>query len=91
MLLLSRGRQDWAVSVLCHSEIVEQRQASATSSKRWWGTRKRGRAVHRLSMESASDPVTTEEGRPDELVEQDALFARLWKRQTGGFILEEIS
>jgi ATP-binding cassette subfamily B protein/ATP-binding cassette subfamily B multidrug efflux pump len=31
-----------------------------------------------------------EEGTPDELVERDGLFARLWKRQTGGFIPEDI-
>jgi ATP-binding cassette subfamily B protein/ATP-binding cassette subfamily B multidrug efflux pump len=31
-----------------------------------------------------------EEGRPEELIEGDGLFARLWRRQTGGFIPEEI-
>ncbi len=32
-----------------------------------------------------------EEGRPEELAEQNGLFARLWKRQTGGFIPEDIN
>ncbi|MGZ9720730.1 hypothetical protein [Rhizobium miluonense] len=32
-----------------------------------------------------------EQGRPDELVEQNGLFARLWKRQTDGFIAKEVS
>lgn len=27
-----------------------------------------------------------EEGAPDALIEQDGLYARLWKRQTAGFI-----
>lgn len=30
-----------------------------------------------------------EEGRPEELVEQEGLFARLLKRQIGGFIPED--
>ena len=54
--------------------------------------------AHRLSTISSMDRIVVldqgrivEEGRPDELVEQDGLFARLWKRQTGGFIPEEIS
>ena len=54
--------------------------------------------AHRLSTIARMDRIVVldqgrivEEGRPDELVEQDGLFARLWKRQTGGFIPEEIS
>jgi ATP-binding cassette subfamily B protein/ATP-binding cassette subfamily B multidrug efflux pump len=31
-----------------------------------------------------------EEGTPTELVERDGLFLRLWKRQTGGFMPEEL-
>ncbi|MGO8017200.1 ABC transporter ATP-binding protein [Rhizobium leguminosarum] len=53
--------------------------------------------AHRLSTIAKMDRIVVldhgrivEEGRPDELVEQDGLFARLWKRQTGGFIPEEI-
>nr|WP_210278136.1 ABC transporter ATP-binding protein [Phyllobacterium myrsinacearum] len=54
--------------------------------------------AHRLSTIARMDRIVVldqgrivEEGRPDELVEQDGLFARLWKHQTGGFIPEEIS
>ncbi|MEI1249335.1 ABC transporter ATP-binding protein [Rhizobium aouanii] len=53
--------------------------------------------AHRLSTIVRMDRIVVldhgrivEEGRPDELVEQDGLFARLWKHQTGGFIPEEI-
>jgi ATP-binding cassette subfamily B protein/ATP-binding cassette subfamily B multidrug efflux pump len=53
--------------------------------------------AHRLSTIAMMDRIIVidqgrvlEEGRPDDLVEQDGLFARLWKRQTGGFIPEEI-
>ncbi|MBY3176668.1 ABC transporter ATP-binding protein [Rhizobium leguminosarum] len=53
--------------------------------------------AHRLSTIARMDRIVVldhgrivEEGRPDELVERDGLFARLWKRQTGGFIPEEI-
>ncbi|TAV90080.1 ABC transporter ATP-binding protein [Rhizobium leguminosarum] len=53
--------------------------------------------AHRLSTIARMDRIVVldhgrivEEGRPDELVEQDGLFARLWKRQTGGFIPEDI-
>ncbi|MGO7167614.1 ABC transporter ATP-binding protein [Rhizobium leguminosarum] len=53
--------------------------------------------AHRLSTIARMDRIVVldhgrivEEGRPDELVEQDGLFARLWKRQTGGFLPEEI-
>lgn len=54
--------------------------------------------AHRLSTISKMDRIIVldhgrivEEGRPDELVEQDGLFARLWRRQTDGFIAKEIS
>lgn len=54
-------------------------------------------AAHRLSTIARMDRIVVldrgcvvEEGRPDELVEQDGLFSRLWKRQTAGFIPEEI-
>ncbi|MGO6818655.1 ABC transporter ATP-binding protein [Rhizobium brockwellii] len=53
--------------------------------------------AHRLSTIARMDRIVVldhgrivEEGRPDELVEQGGLFARLWKRQTGGFIPEDI-
>ena len=53
--------------------------------------------AHRLSTIARMDRIVVldggrivEEGRPEELVEQNGLFARLWKRQTGGFIPEEI-
>ncbi|NEJ83008.1 ABC transporter ATP-binding protein, partial [Rhizobium leguminosarum] len=53
--------------------------------------------AHRLSTIARMDRIVVldrgrivEEGRPDEMVEQDGLFARLWKRQTGGFIPEDI-
>lgn len=53
--------------------------------------------AHRLSTIARMDRIVVldqgrivEEGRTDQLVEQDGLFARLWKRQTGGFIPEEI-
>ncbi|OAV51664.1 multidrug ABC transporter ATP-binding protein [Rhizobium sp. WYCCWR10014] len=53
--------------------------------------------AHRLSTIARMDRIVVldhgrivEEGSPDELVEQDGLFARLWKRQTGGFIPEDI-
>ena len=54
--------------------------------------------AHRLSTIARMDRIVVidqgrivEEGSPDELVDQDGLFARLWKRQIGGFIPEEIS
>ena len=54
--------------------------------------------AHRLSTIAMMDRIVVldqgrivEEGKPDELVKQDGLFARLWKRQIGGFIPEEIS
>ncbi|MEK1897496.1 MAG: ABC transporter ATP-binding protein [Rhizobium sp.] len=53
--------------------------------------------AHRLSTIARMDRIVVldqgrvvEEGRPDELVERDGLFARLWKRQTGGFIPEDL-
>ncbi|NLS00367.1 ABC transporter ATP-binding protein [Rhizobium sp. P38BS-XIX] len=53
--------------------------------------------AHRLSTIASMDRIVVldsgrilEEGRPDELIEGDGLFARLWKRQTGGFMPEEI-
>ena len=54
--------------------------------------------AHRLSTIARMDRIVVldrgrivEEGRPEELVEQDGLFARLWKHQTGGFIPDDIS
>jgi ATP-binding cassette subfamily B protein/ATP-binding cassette subfamily B multidrug efflux pump len=54
--------------------------------------------AHRLSTITSMDRIVVldhgrivEEGRPEELIEQDGLFARLWKRQTGGFIPDDIS
>ncbi|WP_216329941.1 ABC transporter ATP-binding protein [Rhizobium sp. X9] len=52
--------------------------------------------AHRLSTIASMDRIIVldhgrivEEGRPEELVEQGGLFARLWKRQSGGFIPED--
>ena len=52
--------------------------------------------AHRLSTIAKMDRIVVmdrgriiEEGRPEELVAQDGLFSRLWKRQMGGFIPEE--
>jgi ATP-binding cassette subfamily B multidrug efflux pump len=54
--------------------------------------------AHRLSTIAIMDRIVVldqgrivEEGKPGELVKQDGLFARLWDRQTGGFIPEEIN
>lgn len=51
--------------------------------------------AHRLSTISMMDRIVVldqgrivEDGRPDDLINGDGLFARLWKRQTGGFIPE---
>ncbi|MNV75166.1 Heterocyst differentiation ATP-binding protein HepA [compost metagenome] len=53
--------------------------------------------AHRLSTISRMDRIIVldrgrivEEGTPDGLIEQDGLYARLWKRQTGGFIPGDI-
>ncbi|MBO0145507.1 ABC transporter ATP-binding protein [Agrobacterium sp. Ap1] len=53
--------------------------------------------AHRLSTIASMDRIVVldqgriiEEGRPDELIERGGLFARLWQRQTGGFIPEEV-
>ncbi|WP_105436365.1 ABC transporter ATP-binding protein [Neorhizobium tomejilense] len=53
--------------------------------------------AHRLSTIAKMDRVVVldggrivEEGTPNELVERDGLFSRLWKRQTGGFMPEEL-
>lgn len=49
--------------------------------------------AHRLSTIARMDRIVVldrgrivEEGSPSELLEQDGLYARLWKRQTGGYI-----
>ena len=54
--------------------------------------------AHRLSTIAMMDRIVVvddgriiEEGTPEELIEQEGLFARLWKRQTGGFMPEEIT
>ncbi|KRD66049.1 ABC transporter ATP-binding protein [Ensifer sp. Root278] len=53
--------------------------------------------AHRLSTIARMDKIIVldrgriiEEGTPDALLERDGLYARLWKRQTGGFIPEEL-
>ncbi|SDA72140.1 ABC transporter ATP-binding protein [Sinorhizobium sp. NFACC03] len=53
--------------------------------------------AHRLSTIARMDRIIVldrgriiEEGTPDVLLERDGLYARLWKRQTGGFIPEEL-
>lgn len=52
--------------------------------------------AHRLSTIAKMDRILVldkgrviEEGAPADLIESDGLFARLWKRQTGGFIAED--
>jgi len=54
--------------------------------------------AHRLSTIAMMDRIVVlhqgrvvEEGSLEQLIEQAGLFDRLWKRQTGGFIPEEIS
>jgi ATP-binding cassette subfamily B protein/ATP-binding cassette subfamily B multidrug efflux pump len=53
--------------------------------------------AHRLSTIAKMDRIVVldggrivEEGTPNELVERDGLFSRLWRRQTGGFMPEEL-
>jgi ATP-binding cassette subfamily B protein/ATP-binding cassette subfamily B multidrug efflux pump len=53
--------------------------------------------AHRLSTIARMDRIVVldqgrivEEGTPDALTAQDGMFARLWKRQTGGFIPDRI-
>ncbi|CDZ61956.1 Hypothetical protein NGAL_HAMBI2566_47990 [Neorhizobium galegae bv. orientalis] len=53
--------------------------------------------AHRLSTIAKMDRIVVldggsivEEGTPAELVERDGLFSRLWERQTGGFMPEEL-
>lgn len=54
--------------------------------------------AHRLSTIASMDRIIVldqgrivQEGKLDEMVERDGLFARLWKRQVGGFIPEVIN
>ncbi|WP_419910118.1 ABC transporter ATP-binding protein [Hoeflea sp.] len=51
--------------------------------------------AHRLSTISSMDRIVVldkgrivEEGTPDALLERDGIYARLWKRQTGGYIAD---
>ncbi|SMF34845.1 ATP-binding cassette, subfamily B, multidrug efflux pump [Xaviernesmea oryzae] len=53
--------------------------------------------AHRLSTIAKMDRIVVldkgrivEEGTPDELLARDGLYARLWKRQTGGYIADVI-
>ena len=53
--------------------------------------------AHRISTIASMDRIVVldqgriiEEGAPVELAERDGLFARLWRRQTGGFIPEDL-
>lgn len=54
--------------------------------------------AHRLSTIASMDRIVVlengriiEEGPPGELIETNGLFARLWQRQTGGFIPDDIN
>ena len=53
--------------------------------------------AHRLSTIASMDRIVVldegriaEEGSPAELLQRDGLYARLWKRQTGGYIADSI-
>jgi ATP-binding cassette, subfamily B, multidrug efflux pump len=53
--------------------------------------------AHRLSTIAAMDRIVVldkgrivEQGTPEDLLQQDGLYARLWKRQTGGYIPDVI-
>jgi ABC-type multidrug transport system fused ATPase/permease subunit len=53
--------------------------------------------AHRLSTIASMDRIVVldkgriiEEGRPSVLLERDGLYARLWKRQTGGYIADRV-
>lgn len=53
--------------------------------------------AHRLSTIAAMDRIVVldkghivEQGTPEDLLHQDGLYARLWKRQTGGYIPDVI-
>ncbi|WP_029619178.1 ABC transporter ATP-binding protein [Pseudorhizobium marinum] len=53
--------------------------------------------AHRLSTIAEMDRIVViekgrilEEGKPEELLARDGLYARLWKRQTGGYIADAI-
>jgi ATP-binding cassette, subfamily B, multidrug efflux pump len=53
--------------------------------------------AHRLSTIASMDRIVVldkgrivEEGTPSELLERDGLYARLWQRQTGGYIADAI-
>lgn len=53
--------------------------------------------AHRLSTIASMDRIVmlddghiVEEGTPEELLENNGLYARLWKRQTGGYIADTI-
>ncbi|RVE78766.1 ATP-binding cassette domain-containing protein, partial [Sinorhizobium meliloti] len=53
--------------------------------------------AHRLSTIASMDRIVVldkghiiEEGTPSVLLERDGLYARLWKRQTGGYIADTV-
>jgi len=54
--------------------------------------------AHRLSTIARMDRIVVldqgrivEEGKPEELIEGEGLFASLWRRQTGGFVPEQLT